>query len=172
MAWTSVASLSSPTAGAFTFTGLSLSGVKILQIRLSRIRVTNDGTDVRLTMYVAGVEIVATYEWSGRPVSTSAAFNADSGTSAASVVMMSNDSNWDVGNAAAESCGGRITIANPGSTALHKRVQAQLVHIGPTGNAIRSAWAGLMANAGAIDGVKIGGTSNLVSGHVRLWSLS
>jgi hypothetical protein len=45
------------------------------------------------------------------------------------------------------------------------------VQIGPTGNAIGGHGAGVMENAGAIDGIKIGGTSSLTAGKVRILGL-
>jgi hypothetical protein len=85
-------------------------------------------------------------------------------------VSTAND--WDGGNAAAKSFGCTITLPTPLSTALHKRVFAEAWQIGPTGNAIGTHVPGIMANAGAITGIKLAGTSNLTAGKVRILGLA
>jgi hypothetical protein len=166
MTWASVATLDSPTAGTFIFTSLDLSTYAAIEIRCAGIHVTTDGTDVRLTFYVGGGEITGTaYRWTVGQQSTSASSNADQATGAASILLMADTANWDVGSAAAESFGCTILVPNPSSSALHKRVVYESVQIGPTGNAIGGH------GAGAIDGIKIGGTSSLTAGKVRILGL-
>lgn len=172
MTWASVATLDSPTTGAFTFTGLDLSTYKAIEIRCAGIHVTTDGTDVRLTFYVASAEVTTGYRWVVGQQSTSGSANADNSAAAASILLMADTSAWDVGNAAAESFGCTILVPNPASTALHKRVVYESVQVGPTGNAIGSHGGGVMENAGAIDGIKIGGTSDLTAGKVRILGLA
>jgi hypothetical protein len=168
MAWTLIDSLNAPTSGVFDFPSLTLTGYKVLRVELSGITVTTDGTDVRLTFYVGGVEITAGYSWIVRSISTSATANPDSATGAASMLLVGNDANWDVGNASTEALGGVVSVDSPVSTALYKRASFQIYAVGPTGNAPTTMGVGQMDNAGAITGLKIGGTSNLTAGKVRV----
>jgi hypothetical protein len=172
MAWAVIDSLNSPTAGAFTFASLTLTGYKVIQVRGTGITVTTDGTDPRLTLYVSGSEVTSTYTWGTMISSTGGTGNADQASAQASILLVSNDANWDVGNASTKACGFALTIDAPVSTALHKKVGIDLWAIGPTGNAIAARAIGQMDNAGAITGLKIGGTSNLTAGKVRILGLT
>lgn len=173
MTWTSIATLDSPTAGVFTFTSLDLSTYKSLEIRGSAIDVTTDGTDVRFTFYVGGVEITGSaYRWFTSQVSTSGSTNGDSASGVASILLMADTSQWDVGSAAGEGFGCTILVPNPANTALYKRAVYESWQTGPTGNAVATHGGGVMENTGAIDGVKISGTSDLIAGKVRLLGLA
>ena len=168
MAWDVVASLDSPTAGAFTFTGLTLTSYKVIRVEIEGVTVTTDGTDIKLTFYVSGSEVTANYAWFSRSLSTSGTTNADSATAQAAILLVSNDANFDVGNASTKSFGAQVTVDAPGSTAIHKKASLESWCIGPTGNAFPVHGVGQLDNAGAIDGLKLGGTSNLVAGKVRI----
>lgn len=173
MAWDIIATLDSPTAGAFTFTGLSLSGYKELCLEISGVRVATDGTDILLTFFVGGSEQTgAIYGWEVCPVSSSAATDPDEANGATAILLTQNNANWDVGSAAAESFSGRVNIDDPASTTRYKRTISHCSATGPTGNVVNSQGTGRMQNAGAVDGLNLKGTSNLVSGKVRLLGLS
>lgn len=172
MAWTLIASLDTPSSGAFTFTSLTLSSYGVIQIICSGITVTTDGTDVRLTFYVSGSEVVTGYRWGSKSVSSGGTANNDGDTSDPSILLNSNDANWDVGNASTKSLGAIITVDAPASTALHKKAEIEAVMVGPTGNVLINSGVGVMENAGAIDGIKISGSSNLTAGKVRILGLA
>jgi hypothetical protein len=173
MAWAVIDSLASPTAGAFDFPALTLTGYKVIRVMMSAITVTTDGTDVRLTFYVGGSEITGTaYRWVVRAVSTSASGSTTQASGAASILLVSSASNFDVGNASTKAFAGEITVGDPTNTSRYKHAHSEVFGIGPTGNAIHTSGAGLMENAGAISGLKIGGTSNLVAGKVRVLGLT
>jgi len=171
-AWDVIATLDSPTAGVFTFTSLSLSGYETLQVRMSDITVTTDGTDVRMTFYVGGVEQTSANLWVYYALQSNVAVNPDSAVSQASMLLCSNDSGYDTGNAALESFAGKVTIWRPTSTALNKLATVECFHINPSSVVIGSFGHTALINAGAIDGIKIGGTSNLTAGKVRILGLS
>lgn len=171
MAWAIIATLDSPTAGAFDFPSLTLAGYKVLRIHLSAITVTTDGTDPRLTFYVSGSEVTTGYRWITRSVSTSGTGDSASDGAASQILLVASTANFDVGNAATESFSGTVTVNSPVNTSLYKAVHAETFGIGPTGNAIHTSAMGVMDNTGAIDGLKIGGTSNLTAGKVRVLGL-
>ncbi len=172
MAWAVVSTLDSPTSGTFIFTGLTLSTYKCVQLRMAGITVTTDGTDVRVTWYVGGSEVTSTYSWLGMAQSSGGTANADQAASQASALLVANDANWDTGNAGTKSFGAVVTLHSPASTALYKRSQSIASHVGPTTNVIVSTFCQQMDNAGAVDGVKVGGTSNLTAGKVRILGLA
>lgn len=171
-AWDIIATLDSPSSGTFIFTGLSLSGYSILQIKGYGITVTTDGTDLRFTFYVSSSEVTSGYRWCTQQISSSATANNDGASAQASALLVSNDANWDVGNASTKAGGFTCTVDRPGSSSLYKRGGFETWATGPTGNVIHTVGTGVMANTGAIDGIKIGGTSNLTAGKVRLLGLA
>ena len=171
-AWALVASLDTPGSGVFDFPSLTLSGYKVIQVIGTGIAVTTDGTDLKLTFYVGGSEVTSTYQWACFETSTGGSNNTDTGTSQAAVFLCSDAANWDVGNAAGKSGGFECTVDAPGDTALHKKVNFRESSVGPTGNAVLTPGCGLMANTGAIDGIKISGTSSFTAGKVRILGLA
>lgn len=172
MAWAIIDSLNSPTSGAFDFPSLTLTGYKVLRVVCSGVTVTTDGTDPAITFYVGGVEQTSNYRWVGRSTSSSAASNSDSATAQSSMLLVSNDANFDTGNASTKSFGATITIDDPTNTATYKRALIECWPIGPTGNTFTSVQAGMLENTGAISGLKIKGTSNLTAGKVRVLGLT
>lgn len=171
-AFTEIARLDAPVAGVFDFTGLSLTGVKQLQIVCSGITVTTDGTDPLLTFYVSASEVVTGYRWGHKSMDSAANLLVDGDVSDPAIHLVSDNATWDVGNAAGENFGAVITLDQPVSTAFYKRVSIQSAYVNPAGNVVATDGVGVMENAGAIDGVKISGSSNFVAGHVRLLALS
>jgi hypothetical protein len=172
MAWASIDSLDSPASGAFDFPSLSLGSYKVVRLEFINIRVTTDGTDLQLTAYISSAEVTTGYHWAFDPTSTSGSSDADSGVTQAAWFLNQNNANWDTGNAAAESFAGRVVIASPASSALHKMINITSIHVGPTGNAITSIGFGYLADTGAIGGFKVKGSSDLVSGRVRIWGMT
>jgi hypothetical protein len=173
MAWAVIDSLNAPSSGVFDFPSLTLTGYKVLRVVISAVTVTTDGTDPRMTFYVGGSEITGTaYRWLTRSVSTSGTGNLDGASGQASGLLMGNDANFDIGNASTKSFSAVVTVNAPTDTALYKQATVESFGIGPTGNAITVSGVFLMENAGAIDGLKIGGTSNLVAGKVRVLGLT
>jgi hypothetical protein len=170
--WTQIDSLDAPTAGVFDFPSLTLTGYTAIQIVASGVTVTTDGTDPRLTFYVAAAEIVTGYRWGMQSASSGAAGNDDGAPADANIRLCSNDANWDVGNAAGEAFGCVITVDDPLSTALYKKAFWEVAYTGPTGVTITANGGGIMENAGAIDGLKLSGSSNLTAGKVRVLGLA
>jgi hypothetical protein len=62
-------------------------------------------------------------------------------------------------------------VDKPTNTSIHKRAMFTSQMLGPTGNVHVQPGVGVMANAGAIDGLKISGTSNLTAGKVIILGL-
>lgn len=169
MGWESITSLAGPTAGIFDLPSLNLGPYKAVQLMLSGVTVTTDGTDLRLTMYV-GTEVVGNYHWAVLPNSTGGTANSDSSTSSVAVFLNSITAAWDTGNAAQEAFGATITVDAP-TSALQKKVSYEAYHVGPTGNAINGKGVGLMENTGAITGFKVAGSSSLLTGRLDLLGL-
>lgn len=167
-----IASLDAPTSGAFDLTGLSLSSYKVIQIYGIGITVTTDGTDLKLRFYVGGVEQTSGYQWAMFQTSSGGTNTDDKASSQDAIWLCSDNSGVDVGNAAGKSAGFVCTVDYPGDTALYKKVTFAHTAIAPGNSAIISPGAGLLANAGAIDGIKIFGSSNLLSGYLRLLALT
>lgn len=171
MAWSILATLDTPTAGAFTFTGLSLGSVKRLRVQIWGVTVTNDGTDLGVQYSIGSAFITSGYTFVTHAETSSSSNNPDSATSVASLLLCGNDANWDTGNAATKGVQSDVYISNPGSTSKYKQVSYRTAGQGPTANCVFSTGCGHVANAGAIDGIKVNGTSNLLAGYVRLWTI-
>jgi hypothetical protein len=171
--FTLIASLDTPTSGAFTFTSLSLGSYSILRIVCSGITVTTDGTDISMTLYVGGVEQTGAsdYGWGFNGVLTTNSTNIDGIASAANILLTSNDAGWNVGNAAGKAFGSSVYIDRPLSTAFHKRVTYHSWFTTTAVNAASGRGIGVLKKTAAIDGVKIGGSSNLTAGKVRILGL-
>jgi hypothetical protein len=172
MAWTLISSLDAPTAGAFTFSPLTLTGYNAVQIVMSGITVTTDGSDIYLTFYVGGVEIVTGYRWGALGMSSSASNVDDGDISDPRIVLgLGNITNWNTGNDSRESFGGIVTVLAPVSTSLYKLAMGDVYGIGDSGSVIFQHCDGVMENTGAINGLKISGSSNLTAGKVRIIGL-
>lgn len=170
--WDVISTLDSPTSGTFIFTSLSLGAYSVLQIKAYGLTVTTDGTDTRVTFYVGGSEVTSTYRWATQQISSGGTSNNDGLSAQASMLVVSNDANWDFGNDTGEGGAFTMNVDNPASTSLHKRAGFETWGTGPTGNVVYTVGGGILGNTGAIDGVKIGGTSNLTAGKVRLLGLA
>lgn len=171
MAWTEIDRLNAPSSGVFDFPSLTLTGYDVLQILCLGIRVTTDGSIVRLSFYVGGSEVTSGYLWADQAISGSGAAVADGDTSDPSIVLGSDNAGWNTGNAATESFGARIFVDNPLSTALYKKASFDAWSVNTGGAPQGHSGAGLMANAGAIGGLKISGSSNLTAGKVIILGL-
>lgn len=168
MAWALVASADSPTAGAFTFDPLDFTGFVIAQIALIGLTVTTDATNILLTFYVGGAEIVTGYRWGHATDIAGGAAAADSDTSDTVIVLHSNGAGRNVGNAAGEGFDAIVTVDDPIGTSLHKRARIAAALATTSGALVSQYGVGLMPNTGAIDGIKVAGSSNLTAGKVRI----
>lgn len=170
--WTQIDSKTAPSAGVFDFSSLTLTGYEVIQIVCSGITVTTDGTDVALTFYVGGSEIVTGYRWGQQAVASTTGNVEDGDASDPSILLNSNNATQDTGNAAGESFSCLITVDAPTSTALHKKAEYETVQSRPDSETEAQLGIGLMENAGAINGLKISGSSALTAGHVRILGLA
>lgn len=168
MAWDLIDSLDAPTAGVFTFDPLDFTGYSIAQIVLEGITVTTDGTDPSLTFYVGGVEITAGYRWATSGSLAGGADLDDGDTSDPAILLCSNNAGRDVGNAAGEGYDCIITVDEPLNTSHYKKARFEAVMTTGTGVILPQIGTGIMENTGAIDGLKIKGTSDLTAGKVRV----
>lgn len=170
--WTQIASLDAPTTGAFDFPSLDFTGYQLVQVVCAGITVTTDGTNLFLRYYVASAEVTTGYRWGMQSISTTPAVNDDGSTSAGGILLVSNDVNWNVGNAAGEGFGGIITIDNPTSTALYKKARFEVAFRGPS-NLIAMNGGGILENTGAVMGLKITEAgAGITAGTVRVLGLA
>ena len=170
--WTEIDRLTAPTAGVFDFPSLTLTGYEVIQIVVSGVTVTTDGTDVKLTFYVGGSEIVTGYRWGQQAVASTTGNTEDGDTSDPSILLNSNNATQDTGNAAGEGFACMITVDAPLSTALYKKAEYETVNSRTDSETEVQLGIGLMENAGAIGGLKISGSSSLTAGHVRILGLA
>lgn len=170
--WTTVSSLDAPSAGVFDFPSLTLTGYQVLQVVISGVTVTTDGTDMVITFYVGGSEISTGYRWGCQAASSDASGADDGDAAAGGVLLVSNNANLDVGNDVGEGFGALVIVDNPLSTALHKKATYQSVATSPAGKIIMTIGEGLMENTGAIGGLKVWGSSALTAGKVRVLGMA
>ena len=168
--WATISELTSPSGGVFDFPSLSLGGYALVQMILSGVTVTTDGTDPIVTCYVGGVEQTSGYRWGNQNnhSNTSLAGLDDGSTAAAGILLTSNNADWDIGNNANYSFGGLVQFDAPASTALYKKANIEATCNGPSGRINVVSGIGLLENAGAINGFKVAGTSALTGGIVTL----
>lgn len=170
--WEEIARQETIGSGALTITGLDLSSLLAIQVVISGVTVTDDGTDVMLRFHVSGSEVSTGYQWGTSVISTSTATTAAGSTSDSGIhLSASTSSAWKTGNASTKSKHAIVTVDSPGSTALHKKVFVQSAEIGPTGNAPRTLGSGVLANAGAITGLTVYGSAALTGGKVVVLGL-
>jgi hypothetical protein len=174
MGWAQVASMDAPSSNVFALTSLDFSTYTIIQIVCSGITVTSDDTDMQLRFYVSGAEVTGgtDYHWGVCSISAAAAINNDGVGGASSIQLQSDDAGWSVGNAATEGFHSVITVGSPASTSLYKYANYHTVLTTLAGQAVGFFGAGVMLNAGAIDGVKVFGSTNLTAGKVRILGLA
>jgi hypothetical protein len=168
MAWDLIDSLDAPSGGTFIFDPLDFTGYSIAQIVLTGITVTTDGTDLVLTFYVGGAEIVTGYRWANTGSLAGGSDIDDGDTSDPSIRLNSNDAGRDVGNAAGEGYDCIITVDEPLNTSHYKKARLEAAMTTPTGALLPSLGTGIMENTGAINGLKIAGSSSLTAGKVRI----
>lgn len=171
--WSVIDSKDAPASNVFDFASLTLTGYSAIQIVCSAITVATDGTDIKLTFYVSGSEVTSGYRWSNQSTTSNTGSGLDDGsTSAAAILLVSDNSTWDVGSDTGEGFGCVITVDNPLSTALYKKAGFHCAFTGTTGAVFGNSGVGIMENAGAITGLKISGTSNLTAGKVRVLGIA
>jgi hypothetical protein len=170
--WTQIATASAPSSDMFDFPSLDFSGYSVAQVVLSGATVTSDGSSLLVSFYVGGVRIVTGYRFGLTATSSAGTLNNDGDTSAIHWIPASNDANWTIGNATGEGFDSIITIDAPTSTALYKKAQFYSIATGPTGVVLASHGTALMENAGAIDGLRIAGSSAITAGTVRILGMA
>lgn len=170
--WVVVATLDAPSGGVFDFPSLSLSSYKLIMVLGSGITVDTDGTDVGARVYSGGSEITTTsYRWGNHLDSSGGSGNTDADNNPSSMLIISNDSFWDVGNAATEGIGFMMTFDLPTSTALSKREAHEGVFTNSNGQVISTEGVSSYNGTGALDGFKIISDHNFTAGKIRVLGL-
>jgi hypothetical protein len=168
--WTEIARVDAPVSGVFDFPTPTLTGYRVLELILSGITVTTDGTVVFIQFYVGGTLITTPYRWDVIMAYANSS-NNDADPSASQIDLGSNSGIWLVGNAAGESFSSVVTIDEPLSTTHYKKATYESVLVGTDGNINSQGGSGIMENTGAIDGLKVSGGSALLTGKAILLGL-
>jgi hypothetical protein len=169
--WTQVASLDAPTSGVFDFPSLTLTGYSVIQVVCSDIRVTTDGTDVWIRFYVAGSAVTTGYRW-GNAWCSSVTSGTDGSDATTAILLCPNDVNENAGNAAEEALSSVVTIDAPLSTTTYKKAKYETVLTNVSGVVLGQHGHGIMENTGAIQGILVMGSSDLVSGKIRVLGMA
>lgn len=163
-----------PSSGVFDFPSLSLTDVRVLQVILSGVTVTTDGTRMRATFYIGGSEITGTsyrYAMELNP-QDGAAGATDAGISQAAGYLHSATSAYQATNATSRSYNGILWVDEPLSTALHKRCRWRASFGSVDNSMVAGVGAFICENTGALEGIKIQGSSAFIGGHCRILGLS
>lgn len=172
-AWTEIAALSAPTAGAYTFSALSLAAYAQLEIYLQGITVGTDETKVSCRLRYGGGPTSGTHKWATLANDSGGSFDAANASGAAEGRIAGNTgSSWALGNSSNDQLTGLLMINNPGLT------QRKAVW-GFTGWARGSssdqyAWAFTEFTVSEVDPITeivILGSNNLTAGKVTLIGL-
>lgn len=170
--WTQLASLDAPSAGAFDFPSITFTGYSVVQIVMSGITVTSDGTSMLFQFYVSSALVTsAGYRWVVR-TAQNAAIVGDAGSSQTSIGLCSNDAGETVGNDTGEAFNGIITLDNVLSATTSKKMEFEVAMTNPAGSGQFGSGVGVMDGTGAIDGFKLTGSSNLTAGKVRVLGMA
>ena len=166
MLWDLIGKLDAPISAEFDFPRLFLVPYRAVEIHMAGVTVTTNATNIHLNYYVAGTEITAGYRWTADLIAASGSTGETASNSDSKIVL--NTTGSPVGNASTKAFSGNVSITFPSSSALYKKCNFQTSYTIATATMASIAGAGIMDNAGAIDGIKISGDSDLTAGRVRL----
>ena len=170
--WTQIASLDAPSGGVFDFPSITFTGYILVEVIISGVTVTTDGTSITLQFYSGGGLITsAGYRWDVL-AETSAAETHDGATASTSIGLTSNNASETVGNATGEAFNAILLIDVPLSSALTKRYESEIAFTDQAGSVNVGNGVGAMDGTGALEGFKLSGSSNLTAGRVRVLGLA
>jgi hypothetical protein len=156
MASVVISRLTSPSSDMLSFTGLDLSGYRVVTLFVWGLTVGTDDASVWLRVSQSGAFLSGASDYSYVNVSRSTSGSAESEASnAAAQIGLSDDSaNWSVGNAAGEAFSTRIEIVNR-EASEPAYLLFNGAHTGPTANSIMTNGEGVVNNSTAIDGLRV-----------------
>lgn len=170
--WAIISHLAAPTAGAFTFSGLTLTAYERLEIYLSGITVTTDQSFVQVRFRVGATPTTATHRWAVSSESTSGTIDDNSGSADTEIDVVANAAAFPVGNVATDALFGVMSVIKP--AAAHERYMSYRGQHG-YGNASANVGTeqGVMkiTDTDPITSIVVLGSSNLVAGMVTLAGL-
>lgn len=159
-----VAMASSPTGGVFDFTGLSLSSYQRVTLYLDGVRSDTNNTVLQLQFYVGGVLQTTSYRWRFETLITGVG-TPDSNQSASDSVIRLCSGVDTATNANVEYT---VEISN-GTASLYKEATFSGANLNSSGDGVFYWGAGVLENAGTVDGIKISGSGGtLTSGKAML----
>jgi hypothetical protein len=156
MASVVISRLTSPTSDQLSFTGLTLTGYRLVTLHVWGVTVGTDDASVWLRVSQSGSFLSGASDYTYVTVSRSTGGSNENEVSAAAAqIALSDDTaNWSVGNAAGESFVTRIEVVNRES-GDPCYVTFNGAHTGPTGNSVMVNGQGIVKNSTAIDGLRI-----------------
>ena len=156
MASVIISTITSPTSNALTFSGLSLSGYRIITLRVDGLTVGTDDAEVLLQVSQSGSWLTGASDYAYVMVvrSTGGSTEDQSSTAASSIRLTDPTANWSVGNAAGEVFSARIELVNRES-GMPRQFTSTGAHVGPTGNCVLANGVGHINNSTELDGFRI-----------------
>lgn len=169
-----IATADSPTAGVFDFPSLSLGSYRHLEIVLAGVTVTSNNTRIQLTYYIGGSEITGTAYRYAHELNTqdSAAANQQGAISQAAGFLQISTAGYTSIDTAARAFNALIRIEEPLSTAHHKLARVRAPFGSSSNSLVGSIGAFICENTGAVQGVKIQGSSAFTAGQCRVLAVA
>jgi hypothetical protein len=173
-AWAEVTRTSTVSAGAISLTGLTLTSYVAVRFVLTGITTGTDDTTVQLRFYVGGSEISTGYTWGGSRGATvlngfseTRVNNADD----AFALTREGTATGNLGNDVTEALHAVVTLFAP-TGSLYKLAYVDAGYTqAASASAVSSLVGGRLGNTGAIDGIKLYGSSNLTAGTIIVLGL-
>lgn len=142
----------------------NFSRYSFVRIFLIGITTGTDDTQVRIQFYVAGTVVTTAYRY-GVITTNSATGNGNVFNQTGTYIALLDDTaGLALGNASTESFSGIVTIANPSDPVLWTYCTIEGATIIPSGAVCNVRGSGILENAGAVDGIKVLGSSSLTGG--------
>lgn len=149
-----------PTSNVFDMTGLSFTGYQRAILYLDEITVDTANTLIILQFYISGSGLItsSTYDWSFsfEASGSTPAPGSIAGTSSIRLASYADSGSNISWNAA-------VHICSP-ATSVNKLVHHDGAFMQSDGTVVETTGSGGLANTGAIDGIKISGSSGLITG--------
>ena len=151
-----ISRLTSPTSDTLDFTGLSLSGYRVVTLAVWGL---TPGTDdarpqLRVSQSSSFISGASDYAYANQATSTNGTGDGDSSGATTAIWLANNTANFGVGNAAGESFAARIEIVNRESGEPFYCTY-NCAATGPSSAGIMTNGSGRVNNSTAIDGLRI-----------------
>jgi hypothetical protein len=156
MASVVISRLTAPTSDMLSFTGLTLTGYRLVTLHVWGLTVGTDDASVWFRVSQSGSFLsgASDYSYVHTSRSTGSGNESEASNAAAQIALTDDTANWSVGNAAGEAFTTRIELVNR-ETSEPRYFTFNGAHTGPTGNSVMTNGEGVVNNSTAIDGLRI-----------------